>query len=346
MENKNYIKKGLATRVNDGIGGNLYLTSNEIVFKGHPQNYNNICFSLETISSIRLTGINIIEIHLKDEHVEKYRVYGRNSWEELINKAIKDNVKPFDGSKEYFNNEEIKLYNDELIINHNPIKISDIKDMSISENILTLTLNSGNQVKIKTVEAKDILDSIKLQKTQEGTKVETTTFGNLYKKRFRFWVILGAIITFLDRANNGFYNTGMFGVIGDMIIWGLLIGIPASLISTFFHRDFDKTSRPVKFKCPYCQTENNLSFDYGARPQRIFCGNCSKKIFIKDYYAYKYTDDMDKYFYSSYQNNNLNKEPENRNLDKYEELEKLKELLDKNIITQEEFDRKKEELLK
>ena len=346
MENENYIKKGFVTK-DDGSMGNLYLTSKEIIFRSQSKNHNNINIALETISHVKLSGINIIEIHLKDGVIESYHIFNdRKGWEELINNTIKENVKPFDESKEYFNNEEIKLYNDELIINHNPIKISDIKDMSISENILTLTLNSGNQVKIKTVEAKDILDSIKLQKTQEGTKVETTTFGNLYKKRFRFWVILGAIITFLDRANNGFYNTGMFGVIGDMIIWGLLIGIPASLISTFFHRDFDKTSRPVKFKCPYCQTENNLSFDYGARPQRIFCGNCSKKIFIKDYYAYKYTDDMDKYFYSSYQNNNLNKESENRNLDKYEELEKLKELLDKNIITQEEFDRKKEELLK
>ena len=346
MENENYIKKGFVTK-DDGSMSNLYLTTKEIIFRSQSKNHNNINIALETISHVKLSGINIIEIHLKDGVIESYHIFNdRKGWEELINNTIKENVKPFDESKEYFNNEEIKLYNDELIINHNPIKISDIKDMSISENILTLTLNSGNQVKIKTVEAKDILDSIKLQKTQEGTKVETTTFGNLYKKRFRFWVILGAIITFLDRANNGFYNTGMFGVIGDMIIWGLLIGIPASLISTFFHRDFDKTSRPVKFKCPYCQTENNLSFDYGARPQRIFCGNCSKKIFIKDYYAYKYTDDMDKYFYSSYQNNNLNKESENRNLDKYEELEKLKELLDKNIITQEEFDRKKEELLK
>ena len=346
MENEKYVRKGLATRVNDGIGGNLYLTSKEIVFRGHPQNYNDICFGLETISSVELSGINIIKILLKDGHEEKYRVYGRGQWKELIIKAINDIPITSNQIKEYFNNEEIKIYGDELIINHTPIKISDIKDMNISENVLTLNLNSDKKVKIKTLEAKDILDSIKLQKKQKGMKVETTTFGKLYKKRFRFWVITGAIITFLDRANNGFYNTGMFGVIGDMIFWGLFIGVPASLISSFFHKDYDEFSRPVKFKCPYCQNENILTFDFGANPRKVFCGKCSKKIFIKDYLAYKYTDEMDKYFNTMPQNNNSNKESEQKNLEKYEELEKLKELLDKNIITQEEFNRKKEKILK
>ena len=41
----------------------------------------------------------------------------------------------------------------------------------------------------------------------------------------------------------------------------------------------------------------------------------------------------------------INSEENNSNIDKYEEIKKLKELLDMNIITQEEFDKKKKELL-
>lgn len=46
-----------------------------------------------------------------------------------------------------------------------------------------------------------------------------------------------------------------------------------------------------------------------------------------------------------FDNQNLKQVGTTSNLNKYDELEKLKELLDKNIITQEDFDKKKKELL-
>lgn len=343
MENENYIKKGLATRVNDGIGGNLYLTSNEIVFKGHPQNYNNICFSLETISSIKLTGINIIEIHLKDERVEKYRVYGRNSWEDLINKAIKDNVKPFDESKEFLNNEDVKLYEDELIINNNIIKFNSIKDINVNENIIILTLNSNNQIKIKTINAKSVAEFIKLQKNNTSEKIvpiHRLTFGKAF---FRTWLVIFVILVLLelDKIEYGFTSIPMCALGG--LIFSI---IPAVIIYEFCNRRIEN----YKVNCPNCKATIGLLISSADEANgKMKCPNCNKELGIKHGYAYIITTENEFLFKDNKDTTTTKEEQpkdDTNNLSKYEELEKLKELLDKNIITQEEFDRKKEELLK
>lgn len=337
-----YIKKGLATREKDGVGGYLYLTTSEIVFEGNKKNYNDVFLGLETIESIKLTGINFINIILKDGNEEKYRVMKRDNWKKLIETAVANNVKEFDESKDFFNNEDIKLYEKELTISHNLIKFKNIKDVTVNEDTLIIILNSNNQIKIKTTEAKKIFEFIKLQKDQNGTRVKTISFGEIYKKRLIFWTIVGIVITFLDRANNGFYNTGIFGVIGDMFFWGMIIGVPISLVSTFMHQDYKSFNRPIKVKCPYCHYEFKFANDFGEKPSSGTCINCEKKLFIKDHFVYKYTDEMEKYFLSF----NQKKDKKHNNLDKYDELERLKELLDKDVITQEEFDKKKQELLK
>lgn len=343
MKNENYIKKGLATRVNDGIGGNLYLTSNEIVFKGHPQNYNNICFSLETISGIKLTGINIIEIHLKDERVEKYRVYGRNSWEELINKAIKDNVKPFDESEEFLNNEDVKLYEDELIINNNIIKFNSIKDINVNENIIILTLNSNNQIKIKNINAKSIAEFIKLQKDNTSEKIvpiNRLTFG---KSFFRTWLVIFVILVLieLDKIEYGFTSIPMCALGG--LIFSI---IPAVIIYEFCNRRIEN----YKVNCPNCKATIGLLIPSADEANgKMKCPNCNKELGIKHGYAYIINTENEFLFKDNKDTTTTKEEQpkdDTNNLSKYEELKKLKELLDKNIITQEEFDRKKEELLK
>ena len=84
MENENYIKKGFVTK-DDGSMGNLYLTSKEIIFQSQSKNHNNININLETISHVKLSGINIIEIHLKDGVRESYHIFNdRKGWEELL----------------------------------------------------------------------------------------------------------------------------------------------------------------------------------------------------------------------------------------------------------------------
>ena len=45
------------------------------------------------------------------------------------------------------------------------------------------------------------------------------------------------------------------------------------------------------------------------------------------------------------QNNSVSSKDVLGNIDKYDELERLKELLDKNVITQDDFDEKKKEIL-
>ena len=343
MENENYIKKGFVTK-DDGSMGNLYLTSKEIIFQSQSKNHNNINIDLETISHVKLSGINIIEIHLKDGARESYHIFNdRKGWEELINKAIKDNVKPFDESKEFLNNEDVKLYEDELIINNNIIKFNSIKDINVNENIIILTLNSNNQIKIKTINAKSIAEFIKLQKDNTSEKIvpiNRLTFGKAF---FRTWLVIFVILVLLelDKIEYGFTSIPMCALGG--LIFSI---IPAVIIYEFCNRRIEN----YKVNCPNCKATIGLLIPSADEANgKMKCPNCNKELGIKHGYAYIINTENEFLFKDNKDTTTTKEEQpkdDTNNLSKYEELEKLKELLDKNIITQEEFDRKKEELLK
>ena len=115
----------------------------------------------------------------------------------------------------------------------------------------------------------------------------------------------------------------------------------------------------MRVYCPYCKKElllqhkiGNMKVSFLENEVSIMtCGGCGNNIGIKYNHMYKVTPQNEYQFTNSKDKDKNKKVKQQNNDDKiegtdFEKLEKLKELLDKNIITEEEFNRKKEELLK
>ena len=88
--NEKILKEGAATRVRNGVGGKLYLTSQKLSFKGHDFNIGEKEFEvgLEKISDVSAKGINRLCILLKDGTREDFRVYGKDVWVDIIKNTI------------------------------------------------------------------------------------------------------------------------------------------------------------------------------------------------------------------------------------------------------------------
>lgn len=98
-----------------------------------------------------------------------------------------------------------------------------------------------------------------------------------------------------------------------------------------------------KCECPHC---HQMAWYY-MPALRLICPSCKEEFGFKDDMVYKITD-KNKHFFQSEQEktNGLLKELKDKDKSNLEQLKELKELLDMDAITQEEYDRKKKELLK
>ena len=120
----------------------------------------------------------------------------------------------------------------------------------------------------------------------------------------------------------------------------LLFAIPIGIATL-------SSNTAIKGNCPYCNTF--VTSDFSGNGMRLRCHSCKKEFGFYDMKFYKITDENKSYFQTQQEKTNellkqqLEKENGSSNL---EELKKLKELLDINAITQEEYDKKKQELLK
>ena len=102
----------------------------------------------------------------------------------------------------------------------------------------------------------------------------------------------------------------------------------------------------IKGNCPYCKVF--VTTDASVNGMRLRCHSCKKEFGFYDMKFYKITDENKSFFQTHQEKTNellkqqLEKENGSSNL---EELKKLKELLDMDAITQEEYDEKKKKLL-
>lgn len=96
--------------------------------------------------------------------------------------------------------------------------------------------------------------------------------------------------------------------------------------------------------CPYCDTNIWVK----VPNIRNKCPNCKNEIGLSDGMVYKINKNNSKYFKTESEKTNdlLEIQVSKNSKTNLDELKKLKELLDSGAITQEEFDKKKKELLK
>ena len=166
------------------------------------------------------------------------------------------------------------------------------------------------------------------------------TFGKAF---FRTWLVIFVILVLLELDKIEY----VFTSIPIVALGGLIYSIiPAVFIYEFCNRRIEN----YKVNCPNCKATIGLLISSADEANgKMKCPNCNKEIGIKHGYAYIITTENEFLFKDNKDTTTTKEEQpkdDTNNLSKYEELEKLKELLDKHIITQEEFDRKKEELLK
>lgn len=131
---------------------------------------------------------------------------------------------------------------------------------------------------------------------------------------------------------------GGTGFIMGLIVL-LIFGIPLA-IGTM------SSNSAIKGNCPYCNTfvTSGVSVD----GMKLQCHSCKKTFGYYDMKFYKITDENKSYFQTQQEKTNelLKQQLEQKDKSNLEQLKELKELLDMNAITKEEFEQKKKELLK
>lgn len=169
--------------------------------------------------------------------------------------------------------------------------------------------------------------------TNKGNLVTKETDREGKKAFFSHLLICSPIIIFL-----------LFGLLCSIaegsIFFILVCGVfLVSIIKTIFgFLDF----KGICGKCPICGAENHVDCDINNI--RITCFSCKNKFGYHDGYFCK-IDKNNKHFFQTEQektNELLKKTYKNTN---FNQIKELKELLDMNAITEEEFEKKKKELL-
>lgn len=137
--------------------------------------------------------------------------------------------------------------------------------------------------------------------------------------------------------------TVFLGSVGFMIgiVISLVFAIPIGL-STLANNS------AIKGTCPYCNA--NVSYNISFDGMKCECPVCKKTFGYYKMNFYKIDDENKSYFQTESERTNdlLEKQLKDSsipNKSNIEQIKELKELLDMNAITQEEFDKKKKELL-
>lgn len=179
---------------------------------------------------------------------------------------------------------------------------------------------------------------MKKDKLKDGTEVHYYSFWDSEK----YIIFLSLVATLL--------STILHNIPSQLII-GEFIG---ALILFHFGRSFLRAMRIIQEKfintsisyiCPKC--DNKVWYTV---PQiRMTCPNCKEEVGFDYNKVYKITKENEKYFKTEQEKTNILLEKQlNDNADKSNlaQIKELKELLDMGAISQEEYDKKKKELLK
>ena len=245
--------------------------------------------------------------------------------------------------------DNIKLYIDDKI---RTVMFDKMKNNVIEKGLLKIILYDETEIYIKTVKAEIINDFIKLQKESDvncSVTYLTTSqrFMKIYITTFIFMFILIALLNFDD-----------FSLIGA--IFGALL--PSLFIAYIIHA-FVGHKNDVFATCPYCNQKLfiNHSDAQGFKFSLISKGNigtfpcehCGNMIGMKYDHLYKLTPQNESEFNRQIKPLNQAKQVQQTNVETtnninendFDKLEKLKELLDKNLITQEDYEKKKQDIL-
>ena len=179
---------------------------------------------------------------------------------------------------------------------------------------------------------------MKKEKLKNGTEVHYYSFWDSEK----YIILLSSIVTLLSTILN---NIPFPLIIGEFIGVIILFHFVRSILRTMriIKEKFINTS--ISYICPKC--DNKVWYTV---PQiRMTCPNCKEEVGFDDNKVYKITKENEKYFKTEQEKTNTLLEKQlNNNVDKSNlaKIKELKALLDMDAITQEEYDKKKKELLK
>ena len=179
---------------------------------------------------------------------------------------------------------------------------------------------------------------MKKEKLKNGTEVHYYSFWDSEK----YIILLSSIVTLLSTILN---NIPFPLIIGEFIGVIILFHFVRSILRTMriIQEKFINTS--ISYICPKC--DNKVWYTV---PQiRMTCPNWKEEVGFDDNKVYKITKENEKYFKTEQEKTNTLLEKQlNNNVDKSNlaKIKELKALLDMDAITQEEYDKKKKELLK
>ena len=250
---------------------------------------------------------------------------------------------------------KMELYDNKINIFYENKKIEiyfkDIENNECEDLKIKIVLKNNTLIYIETTDYKDINSFIKLQRN-ENSVINYKDDKYYKKKNFYIGFATGFGIIF-------FYNFAFLdiNVIFYGALFGLIVGFCAMLVNGHSVGKKDRASGI----CPYCHKELILTYTSGGVKTDILenmvgkltCGFCNNSIGVKYNHLYQINYQNSNEFIIS--NEEISKEINNTNIEKdsqsvektpeLESLEKLKSLLDKELITQEEFDNKKKEIL-
>lgn len=254
--NEKILKEGAATRVRNGVGGKLYLTSQKLSFKGHDFNIGEKEFEvgLEKISDVSAKGINKLCVLFKDGTREDFRVYGKDVWVDIIKNTITLLSNNLDS---YSENQTVNddISNNTKVNNKCPECNYDVND-TINQcfhcgYVLKKNINNSNS-EIENTVNDDMGSNI-----NNSTRYET-------KINFGVYIICCLIIIFFIYFLSGAFN---FAILIICFFMG------ATLLVRYYIG-----------KCPYCFCDLKISHkditDVNDKQHSVKCPVCSKTILI------------------------------------------------------------------
>lgn len=180
--------------------------------------------------------------------------------------------------------------------------------------------------------------SNKKSKLVDGNKVRFHTAWDSFKAI----LIASAIVSFVISLIAG--NFGLFIVLVPVLL--LPVWICKVVFGALFNIPLKEIGYTMYFDCPYCN-QRNCSLIPSIR---IRCANCKEEIGYKDSYVYEITEDNKEEFMTEQEKTTAELKKQNSKVDSssksnLSELKELKELLDMEAISQEEYNKKKKEIL-
>lgn len=178
---------------------------------------------------------------------------------------------------------------------------------------------------------------MKKDKLKDGTEVHYYSFWD--SEKYIIFLSLAAAL-----LSGFFYSSALELLIGEFIGAFILLNFGRSFLRTMRIIQEKIINTSISYICPKC--DNKVWYTV---PQiRMTCPNCKEEVGFDDNKVYKITKENEKYFNTEQEKTNILLEKQlNDNADKSNlaQIKELKELLDMGAITQEEYDKKKKELL-